>query len=81
MTKSMPSGTPRVETVLVYIGAIITAASLISLVVTLVGSYFGQTANLLLFSQISLLGMPIGFMFFLVQLFMAFFRKRRENKS
>lgn len=77
----MPSGTPRVETVLVYIGAIITAASLISLVVTLVGSYFGQTANLLLFSQISLLGMPIGFMFFLVQLFMAFFRKRRENKS
>lgn len=81
MTKSKPSGSSRVETVLVYLGATIIAISLIALIVTLVGSYFGQTANLLLFSQISLLGMPIGFMFFLAQLFMTFFRKRRENKN
>lgn len=81
MTKSKSTGSSRVETAFVYTGAIIIALSLIALIITLVGSSLGQTANLLLFSQISLLGMPIGFMFFLAQLILAFSRKRRENKS
>jgi hypothetical protein len=80
MTKSEPTGPSRVETVLAYMGAGVIGISLVSIMVTLLGTYFGAT-NLALFAQISLIGMPIGFVFVLVLLFLALRRKGRENKS
>jgi hypothetical protein len=80
MTKSEPIGPSRVETVLAYMGAGVIGLSLVSMFVTLVGTYFGAS-NLELFAQISLLGMPAGFMLVLVLLVLALRRKGRENKS
>jgi hypothetical protein len=80
MTKSEPTGPSRVETVLAYMGAGVIGISLVSIMVTLLGTYFGAT-NLALFAQISLIGMPMGFVFVLVLLFLALRRKGRENKS
>jgi hypothetical protein len=80
MTKSEPTGPSRVETVLAYMGAGVIGLSLVSILVTLLGTYFGAS-NLELFAQISLLGMPIGFVMVLVLLVLALRRKGRENKS
>jgi hypothetical protein len=80
MTKSEPIGPSRVETVLAYMGAGVIGLSLVSMFVTLVGTYFGAS-NLELFAQISLLGMPAGFVLVLVLLVFALRRKGRENKS
>lgn len=80
MTKSEPIGPSRVETVLAYMGAGVIGLSLVSIFVTLVGTYFG-VSNLALFAQISLLGMPVGFVLVLVLLGLALRRKGRENKS
>jgi hypothetical protein len=80
MTKSEPIGPSRVETVLAYMGAGVIGPSLVSIFVTLAGSYFGAT-NLALFAQIPLIGMPFGFFLILVLLFLALRRKGRENKS
>ncbi|MFY9304268.1 MAG: hypothetical protein WAO31_02030 [Rhodoluna sp.] len=80
MTKSEPTGPSRVETVLAYMGAGVIGLSLVSILVTLLGTYFGAS-NLELFAQISLLGMPVGFVLVLVLLVLALRRKGRENKS
>lgn len=80
MTKSEPNGPSRVETVLAYMGAGVIGVSLLSIFVTLAGSYFGAT-TLALFAQIPLLGLPFGFILILILLFLALRRKGRENKS
>ena len=61
-------------------GAGVIGLSLVSILVTLLGTYFGAS-NLELFAQISLLGMPVGFVLVLVLLVLALRRKGRENKS
>jgi hypothetical protein len=81
MTKSEPTGPSRVETVLAYMGAGVIGLSLVSIIVTLVSSYFGAATNLALFAQIPLLGLPLGFVLIMVLLFLALRRKGRENKS
>jgi len=67
--------------VLAYMGAGIIGLSLLSIVVTLVSSYFGAATNLAIFAQIPLLGLPFGFVLVMVLLFLAIRRKGRENKS
>lgn len=81
MTKSEANGPSRAETVLAYMGAGVIGLSLVSIVVTLVASFFGSVTNLALFAQIPLLGLPIGFVLIMVLLFLAIRRKGRENKS
>ena len=81
MTKSKPSGPSRLETVLAYMGAGIIGLSLLSIVITLVRSSFGETTNLALFAQIPLIALPIGFVLVLVLLFLSVRRKGRENKQ
>lgn len=81
MTKSNPSGPSRLETVLAYMGAGIIGLSLISIIFTLVSSYLGAQTNLALFAQIPLIGLPLGFVFIMVLLFLALRRKGRENAS
>jgi hypothetical protein len=81
MTKSKPSGPSRLETVLAYMGAGIIGLSLLSIVITLVRSFFGETTNLALFAQIPLIALPIGFVLILVLLFLSVRRKGRENKQ
>ncbi len=66
---------------LAYMGAGIIGLSLLSIVVTLVSSYFGAATNLAIFAQIPLLGLPFGFVLVMVLLFLAIRRKGRENKS
>ena len=81
MTKSVPSGPSKLETTLAYMGAGIIGLSLVSIMVTLVASYLGQSTNLALFAQIPLLGLPIGFVLVMVLLGLALSRKGRENAS
>ncbi len=66
---------------LAYMGAGIIGLSLLSIVVTLVSSYFGAVTNLAIFAQIPLLGLPFGFVLVMALLFLAIRRKGRENKS
>jgi uncharacterized membrane protein YraQ (UPF0718 family) len=81
MTKSKPPGPSKLETTLAYMGAGIIGLSLVSIMITLVASYFGSTTNLAIFAQIPLLGMPIGFVLVMVLLGLALARKGRENRS
>jgi uncharacterized membrane protein YraQ (UPF0718 family) len=81
MTKSKPPGPSKLETTLAYMGAGIIGLSLVSIMITLVASYFGSTTNLAIFAQIPLLGMPIGFILVMVLLGLALARKGRENRS
>jgi hypothetical protein len=80
MTKSEASGPSRLETTLAYMGAGIIGLSLVSIMITLVASFFGSTTNLAIFAQIPLLGMPAGFVMIMVLLGLALRRKGRENK-
>lgn len=80
MTKSEASGPSRLETTLAYMGAGIIGLSLVSIMITLVASFFGSTTNLAVFAQIPLLGMPAGFILIMVLLTLALRRKGRENK-
>jgi hypothetical protein len=81
MTKSKPSGPSRLETVLAYMGASIIGLSLLSIVITLVRSFFGETSNLAIFAQIPLIALPAGFVLVLVLLVLSVRRKGRENKQ
>ena len=80
MTKSQGSGPSKLETTLAYMGAGIIGLSLVSIMITLVASFFGSTTNLAIFAQIPLLGMPAGFILIMVLLGLALARKGRENK-
>jgi len=80
MTKSEASGPSRLETTLAYMGAGIIGLSLVSIMITLIASFFGSTTNLAIFAQIPLLGMPAGFIMIMVLLGLALARKGRENK-
>jgi hypothetical protein len=62
-------------------GAGIICLSLVSIMITLVASFFGSTTNLAIFAQIPLLGMPAGFILIMVLLGLALARKGRENKK
>jgi hypothetical protein len=81
MTKSEAPGPSKLETTLAYMGAGIIGLSLVSIMITLVASFFGSTTNLAIFAQIPLLGMPAGFIMVMVLLGLALRRKGRENKS
>jgi hypothetical protein len=81
MTKSEAPGPSRLETTLAYMGAGIIGLSLVSMMVTLLASFFGSTTNLAIFAQIQLLGMPAGFIMIMVLLGLALRRKGRENRS
>jgi hypothetical protein len=80
MTKSEAPGPSKLETTLAYMGAGIIGLSLVSIMITLVASFFGSTTNLAIFAQIPLLGMPAGFVMIMVLLGLALARKGRENK-
>jgi hypothetical protein len=80
MTKSQGSGPSGIETTLAYMGAGIIGLSLVSIMITLIASFFGSTTNLAIFAQIPLLGMPAGFIMIMVLLGLALARKGRENK-
>jgi TRAP-type C4-dicarboxylate transport system permease small subunit len=67
--------------VLAYMGAGIIGLSLLSIVITLVRSFFGESTNLALFAQIPLIALPIGFVLVLFLLFLSVRRKGRENKQ
>jgi hypothetical protein len=62
-------------------GAGIIVLSLLSIAITLIRSFFGETTNLALFAQIPLTALPIGFALVLVLLFLSVRRKGRENKQ
>jgi hypothetical protein len=81
MTKSDAPGPSRAETILAYIGAGIIGLSLLSILIALLGSFFGMKANLALFAQIPLLGLPTGFVLVMVLLVLALRRKGRENRQ
>lgn len=81
MTKSKPQGPSRLETVLAYMGAGVIGLSLLSIIITLVSSYLGAETNLVLFAQIPLIGLPVGFVLVMLLLFLALRRKGRENAS
>jgi hypothetical protein len=81
MTKFKPSGPSRLETFLAYMGAGIIGLSLLSIVITLVRSFFGETTNLAIFAQIPLIALPIGLVLVLLMLFLSSRRKGRENKQ
>jgi TRAP-type C4-dicarboxylate transport system permease small subunit len=81
MTKSKPSGPSRLETILAYMGAGVIGLSLLSIAITLVRSFFGDTTNLALFAQIPLIALPIGFLIILLLLVLSALRKGREAKQ
>lgn len=81
MTKSKPQGPSRLETVLAYMGAGVIGLSLLSIIITLLSSWLGSETNLVLFAQIPLIGLPVGFVLVMLLLFLALRRKGRENAS
>ena len=81
MTKSKPAGPSRLETILAFMGAGIIGLSLLSIVITLVRSFFGATTTWAIFAQIPLIALPIGFLLVIVLLLVSARRKGRESKQ
>jgi len=81
MTKSEAPGPSRLEIRLAYMGAGIIGLSLVSIMIILVASSLGSTTSLAIFGQITILGMPTGFILIMVLLGLALARKGRENKK
>jgi hypothetical protein len=81
MTKSKQLGPSRLETTLALLGIGTIGLSLLSIVITLAGSFFGVTSNLEIFAQVSLIGLPIGFLLVVAFLMFSIFRKGRETKQ
>jgi len=77
MTKSKPSGPSRLETVLAYMGVGIIGLSLLSIVIVLIRSFFGEASEI----AFPLIALPIGFVVILLLLFLSARRKGRENKQ
>ena len=81
MTKSKQSGPSRLETTLGFLGVGTIGLSLLCIVITLAGSFFGVTSYLAIFAQIPLIGLPIGFLLVIALLVLASIRKGREAKQ
>jgi len=81
MTKSKQLGPSRLETTLAFLGVGAIGLSLLCIVITLAGSFFGVTSYLAIFAQIPLIGLPIGFLLVVALLVLSIFRKGRETKQ
>ncbi len=72
---------PQIETTLAYMAVGVTLVSILSVLVTLVISATGSMEIPVLFAQLPLIGLPIGFVLIMAMLITAIIRRSKQNRD
>lgn len=72
---------PQFETTLAYMAVGVIGASILSMLLTLVAALLGFTELPVVFAQLPLIGLPIGFLIIVTMLIVSIIRRSKENRS
>ncbi|MCF8528780.1 MAG: hypothetical protein K9G13_02595 [Aquiluna sp.] len=72
---------PQFETTLAYMAVGVIGASILSMLLTLVAALLGFTELPVVFAQLPLIGLPIGFLIIVTMLIFSIIRRSKENRS
>jgi cation transporter-like permease len=81
-SNNQPESNPsRLEKILAYMAVGVIGLSVISILVTLISQMFESNGGLVIFRQIPVLGLPLGFILVLVLLFVSMSRRAKEARK
>jgi hypothetical protein len=76
-----PESTPgRLESILAYMAVAVIGLSIVSIAVSLISAWNGASANLAVWAQIPLIGLPLG-MLLIISLLIVSLRRRTRSKN
>lgn len=75
------SNPSRIEKVLAYMAVGVIGLSVLSILITLVSQMFESNGGLVIFRQIPVIGLPVGFVLVLVLLIVSMSRKSKEARK
>lgn len=81
-SKSQPESNPsRIEKILAYMAVGVIGLSVVSILITLISQMFESNGGLVIFRQIPVIGLPLGFILVLVLLFVSMSRRAKEARK
>jgi cation transporter-like permease len=81
-SNNQPESNPsRLEKILAYMAVGVIGLSVISILVTLISQMFENNGGLVIFRQIPVLGLPLGFILVLVLLVVSMSRRAKEARK
>lgn len=81
-SNNQPESNPsRLEKILAYMAVGVIGLSVISILVTLISQMFESNGGLVIFRQIPVLGLPLGFILVLVLLVVSMSRRTKEARK
>lgn len=81
-SNNQPESNPsRLEKILAYMAVGVIGLSVISILVTLISQMFESNGGLVIFRQIPVLGLPLGFILVLVLLVVSMSRRAKEARK
>lgn len=81
-SNNQPESDPsRIEKILAYMAVGVIGLSVISILVTLISQMFESNGGLVIFRQIPVLGLPLGFILVLVLLVVSMSRRAKEARK
>lgn len=78
---ALPPKRPAIETTLAYMAVGVTLVSILSIFVTLAISATGALEIPVIFAQLPLIGLPIGFVLIMAMLITAIIKRSRQNRD
>jgi hypothetical protein len=72
---------PQIETILAYMAVGVTAVSILSILATLIVTATGSLEIPVIFAQLPLIGLPIGFVLIMAMLIVAIVRRSKQNRD
>jgi uncharacterized Tic20 family protein len=72
---------PQIETILAYMAVGVTAVSILSILATLLITATGAAEIPVIFAQLPLVGLPIGFVLIMAMLIVAIVRRSKQNRD
>lgn len=82
ISNNQPESNPsRLEKILAYMAVGVIGLSVISILVTLISQMFESNGGLVIFRQIPVLGLPLGFILVLVLLVVSMSRRAKEARK
>lgn len=81
-SKSQSESNPsRIEKILAYMAVGVIGLSVVSILITLISQMFESNGGLVIFRQIPVIGLPLGFILVLVLLFVSMSRRAKEARK
>jgi hypothetical protein len=72
---------PQIETILAFMAVGVTLVSILSILATLIISASGSAQIPVIFAQLPLIGLPIGFVLIMAMLIVAIVRRSKQNRE